>query len=42
MTKSSETNTSSQDLAKAYEFSAVERKWYEFWENEEKFRARNG
>ena len=39
MTKSSETDRSSQDLTKAYEFSAVERKWYEFWENEKKFRA---
>ncbi|MBE9520282.1 MAG: valine--tRNA ligase, partial [Proteobacteria bacterium] len=39
MTKSSETNTANADLAKAYEFSAVERKWYEFWENEKKFRG---
>jgi valyl-tRNA synthetase len=39
MTKSSVTNTTNQDLAKAYEFSAVERKWYEFWESEKKFRA---
>ena len=39
MTKKSETDRFSQDLAKAYEFSAVERKWYEFWENEKKFSA---
>jgi valyl-tRNA synthetase len=39
MTKSSETETANTDLAKAYEFSAVERKWYEFWENEKKFQA---
>jgi valyl-tRNA synthetase len=39
MTKSSETDTVNADLAKAYEFSAVERKWYEFWENEKKFQA---
>jgi valyl-tRNA synthetase len=39
MTKSSETDTANTDLAKAYEFSAVERKWYEFWENEKKFQA---
>jgi valyl-tRNA synthetase len=39
MAKSSETITSSPDLAKAYEFSAVERKWYKFWEQEKKFQA---
>ena len=39
MTKSSEKNTTNADLAKAYEFSAVEKKWYEYWEKHKMFQA---
>jgi valyl-tRNA synthetase len=37
MKKSDETKESSHDLPKAYEFSAVEKKWYEYWEKHKKF-----
>ncbi len=39
MKKSDETKESSHDLPKAYEFSAVEKKWYEYWEKHKKFHA---
>ena len=39
MKKSDETKESSSDLPKAYEFSAVEKKWYEYWEKHKKFHA---
>ena len=39
MKKSDETKESSHDLPKAYEFSAVEKKWYEYWEKHKKFQA---
>ena len=39
MKKSDETKESSHDLPKAYEFSAVEKKWYEYWEKHKKFYA---
>jgi valyl-tRNA synthetase len=34
-----EAHTSEPELAKAYEFSAVEKKWYETWERQKKFQA---
>ena len=39
MKKSDETKESSHDLPKAYECSAVEKKWYEYWEKHKKFHA---
>ena len=39
MENKSETKESGPELAKAYEFTAVERKWYEYWEEQKKFRA---
>jgi valyl-tRNA synthetase len=40
MTESKETPSSQKDaLPKAYEFSSVERKWYDFWEENKKFAA---
>ncbi|MCJ7602562.1 MAG: class I tRNA ligase family protein, partial [Desulfobulbaceae bacterium] len=36
--KADQTNTG-ELLAKAYEFSDVERRWYEEWQNQKKFRA---
>jgi valyl-tRNA synthetase len=32
-------NTTTADLAKAYDFRAVEKKWYEYWETHRTFRA---
>jgi valyl-tRNA synthetase len=34
-----EVQTPEPELAKAYEFSAVEKKWYETWERQKKFQA---
>jgi valyl-tRNA synthetase len=34
-----ETQEPRPELAKAYEFSAVEKKWYAYWEQQKKFRA---
>ncbi|MGW8161661.1 MAG: valine--tRNA ligase, partial [Desulfobulbales bacterium] len=39
MGKKSATQATGPELAKAYEFSAVERKWYEYWEQQKMFRA---
>ncbi|UCD66904.1 MAG: valine--tRNA ligase [Deltaproteobacteria bacterium] len=39
MENKSETQKSGPELAKAYEFSAVEKKWYESWEQQKKFQA---
>jgi len=39
MKNSEETKESIHDLPKAYEFSAVEKKWYEYWEKHKKFQA---
>jgi valyl-tRNA synthetase len=39
MEKKSATQEPGPKLAKAYEFSAVEKKWYTYWEQEKKFRA---
>jgi valyl-tRNA synthetase len=39
MEHKSETQTPEPELAKAYEFSAVEKKWYETWERLKKFQA---
>ena len=34
-----ETHEPHAELAKAYEFSAVEKKWYAYWEQQKKFQA---
>jgi len=39
MKNNKETKESNHDLPKAYEFSAVEKKWYEYWETHNKFQA---
>ena len=39
MKNNKKTNKSNHDLPKAYEFSAVEKKWYEYWEKHKKFQA---
>ena len=39
MKNNKKTNKSNHDLPKAYEFSAVEKKWYEYWEKHKKFKA---
>jgi valyl-tRNA synthetase len=39
MENKSETQKPGPELAKAYEFSAVEKKWYESWEQQKKFQA---
>jgi len=39
MEKKSATQEAGPELAKAYEFSAVEKKWYEYWEQQKKFQA---
>ena len=39
MKNNKETKKHGHDLPKAYEFSAVERKWYQYWEEHKKFQA---
>ena len=39
MENKSDTQEPRLQLPKAYEFSAVEKKWYEYWEQQKKFRA---
>jgi valyl-tRNA synthetase len=39
MEKKTDIQASRPELAKAYDFSAVERKWYEYWEQQKKFEA---
>jgi valyl-tRNA synthetase len=39
MENKSETQEPRLQLPKAYEFSAVEKKWYEYWEQQKKFQA---
>ncbi|MFC1844657.1 class I tRNA ligase family protein, partial [Thermodesulfobacteriota bacterium] len=39
MKNNKETKEQGHDLPKAYEFSAVEKKWYEYWEKHKKFQA---
>ena len=39
MENKSATQRSEPELAKAYEFSAVEKKWYDHWEQQEMFTA---
>src|SRR5210317_2409272 len=39
MGNKSDTQEPRRQLPKAYEFSAVEKKWYEYWEQQKKFRA---
>jgi len=39
MESQADRKTTPEDLAKAYDFKAVERKWYEYWETHATFRA---
>ena len=39
MENNKEKKEQGHDLPKAYEFSAVEKKWYEYWEEHKKFQA---